>query len=240
MHICYIDDSGDERTRIYCALAVPVEEWHNILGEIKKFRRQLKAKEGVFVTMELHARDFVAGRGRISKKTIFKRVRCRIFEETLEFIAGLTGVKLFNAFASSKKNETMIFERLLNRINSTMKSWGSKALVISDEGKDYTSLVRRMGVYNPIPSRYGRWPDGNPTKNIPLTHIVEDLVFRDSETSQFIQMSDFCAYALFRSERPLESRSRYGLDASFSLLTEICTPECFSGDPKKLGIIRDT
>ena len=69
MHICYIDDSGDEDVRIYCALAVPFDEWHAALASIKQYRRELKSKDGVFVTVELHARDFVAGRGRISNKT---------------------------------------------------------------------------------------------------------------------------------------------------------------------------
>jgi hypothetical protein len=96
-----------------------------------------------------------------------------------------------------------------------------------------------MCVYNPIRSRYGTWPDGSLTKNMPITRILEDIVFRDSKDSMFIQLADFCAYALFRSEYPLPSKSKYGLDTAFSLLHPICIREAYKADPKKLGIIRD-
>jgi Protein of unknown function (DUF3800) len=239
MHICYIDDSGDDPVRIYSALAVPADAWRSTLDAVKQHRREMKRTDGVFVTVELHARDFVAGRGRIAPDIVPKGARCRLFLETLRFIAALPGVRLFNACASSKANEALVFERMMNRINKTMESWDSRALLISDEGKDFTSLVRRMGVYNPIPSRYGTWPDGSPTKNIPLDRIVEDLIFRDSAKSQFIQLADFCAYALLRSEKPLASRSRYGVNRAFDLLRDICVKECYSADRRKLGIIRD-
>ena len=240
MHRCYIDDSGDEDIRIYSVLAIPATEWKSALEAIKTFRRALKAKEVIFVTVEFHATDFVAGRGRIAPKPVFKGTRCRIFKETLSFVAELPGASLFNAVAASKANEARVFERMMIRINITMKSWSSQTILISDEGKDYTSLIRRMGVYNPIPGRFGAWPEGGTTRNIPLDRIIEDPVFRDSATSQFIQLADFCAYALFRSEKPLPARTRYGLDSAFLLLENICTPQCFSADPRKLGIIRDT
>jgi hypothetical protein len=51
--------------------------------------------------------------------------------------------------------------------------------LISDEGKEvaYTRLIRKMGVYNPIPSRMGAWPEGTATRNIPIELILEDPVF---------------------------------------------------------------
>ena len=119
-----------------------------------------------------------------------------------------------------------------------MAEWRSNALIVHDEGKDYTSLVRRMGVFNPVQSRYGAWPDGQPYKNIPTERILEDIFFRKSHTSDLIQMADFCAYALFRSERPLPAKSRYGLDTAFEALHPLCIKAAFAGDPKRLGIIR--
>jgi Protein of unknown function (DUF3800) len=237
MHICYIDDSGDEETRVFSVLSIPMVSWNEYFQTVKSFRHELRKKEGIYVSVELHATDFVGGRGRISKTTIPKGARCRIFGETLAFISSLSEARLFNA-AGAKREETKIFERLLNRINRTMKAWDSNALLVSDEGKDYTSLVRRMRVFNPISSKYGEWEDGSMTKNIPLDRIIEDLFFRKSHRSYFIQLADFCAYALLRSEKPLPSRSKYGLDKSFDLLSHICTPECFRKDPRKFGIVR--
>lgn len=238
MHICYIDDSGDDHIRVFSALAVPVDSWSVALNQFHAYRRKLKQREGIYVRVEFHATEFVSGRGKISTSIVPKGARCRIFEETLSEIAGLPGVHLFNA-AAPKHEETKIFERMLNRINRTMQAWDSKCILVSDEGKDYTGLLRKMRVHNPIPSQFQIWPDGSPNKNITLDRIIEDLFFRDSKRSYFIQMADFCAYALLRSERPLASKNKYGLDKSFSLVTPICLPQCFGKDPRKLGIIRE-
>jgi hypothetical protein len=69
---------------------------------------------------------------------------------------------------SSPKDDVRAFERLANRINTAVGAWGSHALLISDEGKEatYTRLIRKMGVFNPIPSQMGEWPEGTATRNI--------------------------------------------------------------------------
>jgi hypothetical protein len=239
VHFVYMDDSGDEKVRAYSALAIADTDWKDILLRIKNYRRLLKKTYGIFVTEELHATKFVAGRGNIANQVVAKGTRCRIFQETLRMIASLSGVRLFNAIGP-KATDSLIFERLMNRININMQKSGSNSVIVMDEGKDYTSLVRKMGVYNPIKSMFGGWPGGGMYKNIPLDHILEDIIFRDSQKSYFIQLVDFCAYALFRSEHPLASKQKYNLDKAFQELHSICIPACFSGDPKKLGIIRHT
>lgn len=94
-----------------------------------------------------------------------------------------------------------------------------------------------MGVYNPIPSRFGVWTDtGLPTKNIPIDRIIEDPFFKKSEQSYFIQLTDFCAYALLRRERPVPSKTKYGIDQAFNLLSPILVREASTRDPE--GIIR--
>jgi hypothetical protein len=236
MHLCYIDDSGDDHTRVFSALAIPLDTWRNCFNQIKQFRHDLRQNCGMFVKVEFHATTFVSGRGRISSQTLGKYQRSELFKATLRHITGLPGVHLFNGVAS-KANEARLYERLLNRINRTLLAWDSRGLLISDEGKDYTSLVRRMGSHNPIPSMYGGWPEGA-TRNIVLAQIYEDPVFRKSHRSYFIQLADFCAYALLRSERQLASKNKYGIHRAFEILTPICTPQCFRTDPRHLGIIR--
>ncbi|MBS1823569.1 MAG: DUF3800 domain-containing protein [Acidobacteria bacterium] len=233
----YIDDSGDERSRCFSALILHESAWKQSQAEIKRFRRSLKASDGMFVTKELHATEFVAGRGRVGTEIVSKGRRCEIFRETLALIASLPNLHLMNAI-SSRANERVIFERLINRINVAMSQWRSNAIIFHDEGKDYTKLVRRMCVYNPIRSKFGAWPGGSPIKNIPLDRILEDIVYRDSKQSSFIQMADFCAYALFRSEFPLASKTKYGLDQAFSILQPRCVKGAFQKDPRQLGIIR--
>jgi len=237
MHFVYIDDSGDERVRAYAALAFAETDWKECLERIKTYRRGLKSAYGMYVTKELHATDFVAGRGNIGIRTVPKGLRVQVFRDTLRMISGLPSVRLFNAIGE-KAAEAMLFERLMNRINKNMERSGSNAVIIHDEGKDYTTLVRRMCVYNPIQSRYGTWGDGSTFKNCPLDHILEDIVFRNSKESYFIQLADFCAYALFRAEYPLPAKQKYQLERAFEELHPICIPQCFAADPKRLGIIR--
>lgn len=232
-----MDDSGDEHIRAYSALAISEVDWRECIGCVREFRRGLKKKHGIYVTKEFHATDFVAGRGNIAEKVIPKGVRCQIFRETLQMTSRLQSVRLFNAIAP-RGQEALIFERLMNRINTNMRKSGSNAIIFHDEGKDYTKLIRRLGSFNPIQSMFGSWPGGNPYKNLPLEHVLEDIVFRKSERSYFIQLADFCAFALFRCEYPLPSRTKYQLDSAFQELHAICIPQCFSKDPKQLGIIR--
>jgi hypothetical protein len=120
-----------------------------------------------------------------------------------------------------------------------MQEKDSHALLIMDEGKEseYTRLRRRMGVFNPIPSKFGVWRDtGTKTKNIPIDRIVEDPFFKKSDQSYFIQLVDFAAYALLRREHPIPSKSKYGLHEAFNVLKQILVQEASPRDPE--GIIR--
>ncbi len=186
---------------------------------------------------EFHATEFVSGRGKIADSIIYKGTRCKIFVETLDRIAKLPKVRLFNV-AMNQKRELIAFERLLNRINRTMKAWDSKAILLCDEGKEaiYTRLARKMGVHNPIPSKFGVWPSGHSSQNIPLDLIIEDPIFKQSHSSYFVQLADFCAYALLRREVRLPSKDRYGLHEAFELLRPIVVRECNPKDP--CGIVR--
>lgn len=238
MHLIYVDDSRDEELCVFSALALPVDQWHEAFGLVRQFRRDLKRDHGIYVYKELHAWKFVSGRGQISDRIVTKSQRCAIFNQALEVGAGLPGASLFNAVFPRKEDEKA-FEWMLNRINRTFQAWGSHGVLICDEGKEiaYTRLVRRMYVFNPIPSQFGTWPDtGEFWKNIPLDRIVEDPFFKESSQSYFIQLVDFAAYALLRRERPIPSKTKYGLDQSFSILSPILVREARPRDPD--GIIR--
>lgn len=237
MYLVYVDDSRDEHLCVFSALAVPADRWRNAFSLVRDFRRHLKERDGILVHTEFHAWKFVSGRGRLGDAVVPKGRRCQIFKDALRLVAQLPEVGLFNALFPAG-DEERAFERLVNRVNRTMETWDSRAILICDEGKEtvYTRLTRRMGVYNPIPSRYGAWPGEGRTRNIPIERILEDPFFKRSDQSYFLQLVDFCAYALLRRERPLPSKSRYGLDKAFALLAPIYVREASSRDPE--GIIR--
>ena len=238
MHLIYIDDSQDEKLCVFSALAIEVSQWRGVFECVRSFRRELRERCGIYIYKEFHAWKFVSGRGNISDRVVTKGERCEIFKETLAMTTQLPGVRLFNA-CFPRKMYLQALERLINRINRTLRAWDSHGLLISDEGKEieYTRLVRRLAVFNPIPSQYSEWLDtGELTRNIPIERIVEDMFFKDSSQSYFIQLVDFAAYALLRRERPLPSKTRYGLHTAFDILDPILVKEATKYDPQ--GIIR--
>lgn len=238
MHLIYIDDSRDEQLCAFSALAVPADQWQEAFTQVRAFRRGLKRSDGIYVHKELHAWKFVSGRGKISDRVVPKGRRCEIFKQALQMVASLPGSRLFNAVFPAKQ-DIRAFERLLNHINRTMIAWDSRAILICDTGKEsiYIRLARRLHIYNPIPSKLGIWEDtGTATKNIPIERIIEDPFFKRSEQSYFIQLVDFCAYALLRKERPIPSKTEYGLDRAFELLKPILVLEASPRDPE--GVIR--
>ena len=238
MHLVYIDDSGDPPAfGIFSALAIPEESWQFAFAAIKNFRHAIRRSDGIDIHKELHAWKFVSGRGHIADRIVTKSRRCALVGDALRVVASIPGACLFNAAFHASK-EDFAFERLLNRIQKNMEVKNARALLFSDKGKEekYTMIRRKMGVHNPIPSRYGVWRGGTARKNIVIDRIIEDPVFKDSKHSYIIQMVDFCAYALLRRERPLPSKSKYGLHQMFDLLQPILCREANRSD--KDGIIR--
>lgn len=237
MHFVYIDDTGDEQVYGYAAVAIPASRFRPILLQVKDFRRELLRSDGIFMGAEFHAWKFVSGRGRIAKQVVTKYRKSQIFSEALEFVAALPGARLFTSFGT-RSNRLKTLERMLNRINRAMQGWDSQAVLIFDEGEEkaYTGLVRKLGVYNPIPSKFGRWPDGSEYKNLPTEFIIEDPSFRRSKQSYFIQLADFCGYALLQKERPTPSRMKYGIHEMFPLLESVCVKDANRADP--FGTIR--
>lgn len=119
-------------------------------------------------------------------------------------------------------------------------AYSPRAFIIADEGKErqITSALRRMQVYNPIPSQRGRWEDGSRTKNINTQRIIEDPSFKQSHASYFIQLADCVAYSLLKREvPPTPNIAKYGVDQMFEkILGDVCVREACRKDP--LGIVR--
>lgn len=235
MHFTYIDDSGDGAIACFSALIVPADQWRSSLDHLLGVRRLMRVSDGIRVAVEMHATDWNGGKGAIARRPVSKERRAQLYNFFLSGISLIPGAQLINAAVPIKQKERA-FERLLNRIQSNMRTAGSETIIFCDQGKSYDAMRRRLGIYNYIPSRQGVWSDGALARNIPIDRIIEDLVYRDSKSSIFIQAADACAYALLRRERPVASKSRLGLDRSFYILERIMVKRAFGADP--YGIIR--
>lgn len=197
----------------------------------------MRDSDGIYVAKELHSTDWNSGKGRISRRPVSKERRARLFDFFVSSIAMLPSVQIINACVPLGEKDRA-FQFLLQRIENNMRFAGSRCVIFSDEGKSYDAIRRRMGVFNFVPSKFGAWADGRSSKNIAATRILEDLVYRDSSRSVFIQAADACAYSLLRSERPLPSKNKLGLNRSFEILERVLVKQAFANDPRGLGIIR--
>lgn len=273
----YIDESHDSQHYCLSAISIRHSEWRECLDLALDYRRQLMREHGVFTTKEIHARDFVSGRGRIGSKVIGKHQRTRMFAGFLRVVATLPRVFLFNICipkGNTRDAQMVAWDRLINRIERTLSNtaeksiqerlkliaevrrssgddlarrlsnllldYSPKAILVPDEGRerDIERALRRMHVFNPVPSRFGRWEDGEKAKSITVKHIIEDPVFRRSDRSQFIQLADCVAFALLKREStPTQHVMDYGLHEMFEEhLSGVCFLKASSTDP--LGIVR--
>lgn len=104
MLIVYMDDSKDQVLGVFSAIMIPQKEWFDIFGKLKTFRQYLKNIEGIYMNKELHATDFVGGRGNISSRVVPKGRRCEIFKELLQLTATLN-VAIMNAVYPPTKDD---------------------------------------------------------------------------------------------------------------------------------------
>lgn len=244
--IAYIDESYDRTVFTMSALIVPFHAWRDAFLEIQAFRRYLKQRFGIFTSKELHATDFVAGRGRIAPKPVPKGLRAFIFKEALKVIGGLPGVAVISgAWQASGFSHDVLHEHAFGRIQERLQrrcsAQNSQMLMIVDEGKEQElrRVARKTKVWNPVGSQFGSWEDGSSYKNIPNDRLIEDPIFKSSAQSYFLQAVDFVAFALLKSEVPPTPKiAKYGLDDLYSSLSAICAKEASRRDPKGLGIVR--
>ncbi len=251
----YVDESYDDNKYCLSAISIRHSEWKECFDNVRQHRVNLKNDYGIYLRKEIHARDFVAGRGDISQQVIGKWQRSRLFLGLLQLVASLPQVLVFNVCLDKHRYEDpqmVAWDRLMNRIERTMLEfenqelplrrrlsasvadhlskndaemierrlniYRARAVVIADEGREneITKALRKMRVYNHIPSQFGAWPSGEITKNITTDRVIEDPVFKRSDRSYFIQLADCVAFALLKREvRPTPNIKKYGIHEMF-------------------------
>lgn len=239
MWFAYVDESKENNSFfVYSALIVESDAWNDTFAAVKALRKQLRQSHGIFIDKELHAWKFAAGKGQISDRVLDKEKRAAIFSDILKFVAQSGKFRLISSVHTC---EFYAFDRLINRLNRTAQAKKTNVLLFCDEGQEivFTKRIRKMRVYNQIPSNRGVWSEsGLAVKNIPIQNVIEDPIFKKSHMSYFIQLVDFCAYALLRKERPITSRSVLGYNTMYASLKPCIETAVAPRCPEGLGIIR--
>lgn len=131
-----------------------------------------------------------------------------------------------------------LFQRFENTMRYGNFPGGHKldyGMVITDatSGSKLMRLMRRMAVYNPVPSTAFF---GGGTRNIPIVRIIEDPSGRDSAESLPIQVCDVAAYFLKQSLDPSGYIRRKHASGYFTRLAPVLNVHASRTD--RLGVVR--
>lgn len=235
MHLVYIDDSGDDQIACYSALIIHASRWNECDKHLSSMRVAMQKDWGVFLNKEIHARDFLGGRGRYAPTAIDVPTRVLCARTMLKWFTRMPTLQIINGVMDLAEKQRC-FDWLMNRIDTNMRKANSEAMLISDHGKNYNAMLARKRKQNDIPSMFGDWGTGDLNANIPVTRIIERISYRDSASCLFIQAADLCAYSLLRKERPLAAKTALGIDTLFAEIDPVLVKAANGSDPH--GIVR--
>ena len=251
MRLYYIDESEGPTCYVRSALGVDAERWNDLFADIQEWRRELQKRYGIPPDRELHACDLLAGRGMLTRngganERLTPRQGAEVFMDGLRRIedaaSNIGGVEVINVCLRKpdvKAYEQVSLDRLLNRINASVKAAGRHAFLIFDEGKErmIARAYRRLRIFNPVPSRYERWEEGERTRNIPVENVIGGPAFRSSDSDHLLQMADLIAHALLKQEEePVPRVENLGIHDAFSILDKALNRRASRQDPQ--GIVR--
>jgi hypothetical protein len=123
VRLFYVDESYDSTRFCLSAIGIRHVDWRDCFQRVRQHRSALKKDYGIYLRKEVHAQEFVSGRGRISTQIVSKHERSKIFEGLLRLVASLPNVMVINICleTSGRKNPQLdAWDRLLNRIERTL------------------------------------------------------------------------------------------------------------------------
>ena len=251
MRLYYIGESEGPTCYVRSALGVDAERWNELYEDIREWRRDLHQGYGIPLEKELHACDLLAqggmqaGNGEANARLAPLR-GADVFIDGLHLIEDaarrIGGIELINVCLSRQDVsgcERVSLDRLLNRINASVKASGRHAFLIFDEGEEgmITGDYRRLRVFNPVPSRYQRWEEGERTRNIPVSNVIGGPAFRSADGDHLLQMAGLVAHALLKQEEePFPPDEDTGIGQAFSILDKALNRRASRRDVQ--GVVR--
>jgi hypothetical protein len=251
VYLMYVDESGDTgrkpgSSRYFClsGLVVHESDWRPMIAALLAHRKVLKANYGLPLRTEIHASEYMQK----AVHGIAKHERLAILRNLLDEVAKHQFLSLTHVVVdkSGKPAEYDVLQAawgtLFQRFENTLKHGNfpgshrqSFGMVITDatSGTKLMRLMRRMAVYNPIPSMAHF---GGGVRNIPIVRIIEDPSGRDSAESLPIQVCDVAAYFLKQSLDPSGYVKRKRASGYFGRLAPVLNVHASRND--RLGVVR--
>lgn len=192
MFLAYIDETGDESRTMHTALLIPCGDWGQCARTWLRWREQVHKRWGIPASFEFHASDLLHGngldalppmddkRGVKVEPTVMRSsgIQREIFEKSIKTIGTLSGLRIITCFRQGT-DRMASYGQLLDALTQFLDEEDGHALALVD-GTDvgHGAVHRRLGLEQ--------------------RRIVEQPWMNDSHNNQFIQATDFVAYAAYQ------------------------------------------
>jgi hypothetical protein len=252
MYLMYVDESGDtglqnSPTRYFVLSAMIFHElrWHEMLESLITFRKHLRDTKGLKLREEIHASHFINNPQELVR--IRRNDRLDIMKQCMDWAAEQSGMNIVSVVVDKHHHSNDVFEfawkillqRFENNINyrnfAGPMNADERGIVISDntDGRKLQTLVRKMRRYNPVPNMQGLYGGG--ARNLRVSHVVEDVMMKDSSSSYFHQIADVVAYCVRQMYEPNAYMKKKGGHKFYERLDPVLVKKASYKHP--LGIV---
>lgn len=209
--LAYVDDSGDQRAAVLCAVLVPASQWLDVHDALVRFRRRLSRDTGFRMGYELKATELVGAGGRWRRLQVPMRTRIGIYRAAMRELASMAPVvRTFAVVLPDRADQRLdrrhaevLWRVTLERLQTYSVKTATTCILVPDEGnpRTVTKLARRHRRFAYVPAAFG--PGGPGTGlPVPFERLVDDPFHKNSASSYLMQWTDLAAYAAFRAIVP--------------------------------------
>lgn len=214
MEILFIDESGDNglskgSTDFYILAGISFEDWRwkENFWKILEYRRQISQRYGLIID-ELKGSEIFSHRGPFFNSTLSPHDLKWIYNQSIDLICDKLNLALFVVVKSKKefRNRQIQSRNLIKLFNQ--EAWTEYLLM-------YEEYLTKKSIATKHPQTGLVYFDSNQEKYVrkivrqfsrkfdqqseyPPSGIIEDVIFRDSEASYFIQLADIIAFSINR------------------------------------------
>lgn len=211
MKILYLDSAGDTgfprkgSSKFYVLAGISADPltWHPTSDKIKQIKDrhfgQIKQ-----VPRELHYHDIINNRFPYNMMASKKQLADEVFDvirsgDFVLFAMVLDKERHWNKYANPEPPALHMFEAMINRFERYLRRVNDVGAIVMDKsGAQDKALVTTFEIYKVTGTYYQ-----------PITKIIDTVFFTPSETSVFLQMCDFVAYAVW-SKYERNKADRFG------------------------------